>query len=78
MFMHTSIHVYITVTIKEFYIKSKCWERKRGGGANVVIHTNIPFVIFHNDLFKPPTMIDAQSFLTSLVNNGSTRSPYLV
>lgn len=73
MFMHISI--YITVTIKEFYIKRKCWERK-GGGANVVIHTNIPFVIFHNDLFKPPTMIDAQSFLTSLVNNGSTRSSH--
>lgn len=53
-------------------------EKEGGGGANVVIHTNIPFVIFHNDLFKPPTMIDAQSFLTSLVNNGSTRSPYLV
>lgn len=53
-------------------------ERERGGGANVVIQINIPFVILHNDLFKPPTMIDAQSFLTSLVNNGSTRSPHSV
>lgn len=32
MFMYISIYVYIIVMIKEFYIKSKCWERKRGGG----------------------------------------------
>lgn len=38
--------------IKEFYIKSKCWERKGGGGGNVVIYINIFFVIFYNDFFK--------------------------
>lgn len=32
MFMHTSIHVYITVTIKEFYIKVNAG-RERGGGG---------------------------------------------
>lgn len=43
--------------IKEFYIKSKCWERKRGG-VNVVIYINIFFVIFYNDFFKFFIMID--------------------
>lgn len=58
MFMYISIYVYIIVMIKEFYIKSKCWERKRGGGVNVVIYINIFFVIFYNDFFKFFIMID--------------------